>query len=459
MSYQDKLKPISSSGYQSKLKPIESSTPAPEKGFLGTSKTDSLYGKVLDNSITRGIQKYVPGAKVGQAIGTLGGLGLTAGKEALGLAPKGATKAYDTSAPTPLQTIGDVAQGAATIAGFKMPAPVASTAFKTIGKAALQGGGLGALAGGGAAAENTNSESALKNAVQVAKGAAIGGATGAIASGAVSAVGQLLAKSGDKIMNSVIKPSNADIEDGFSIETVKKYDLGGPLQTTRQKTEQRMNEISRQLNTKLAENDTPIDMTDVYKRTAAKLTGNKLSNFGVGKQMAGALKNLQDEIAEISPDGLVPITDAQVVKRASGQYGAWTYGMFDPDSTARQRVYNVFYNELKKSIEDASPEGVRELNKQLSELIPVMNAVVRRIPVAERNNILSLSDVILIATSAVDPSALGALALKKGSTSGTAGKILSSLGRKVTNASTPLGALSGLGVSNLIPNSQSEEVR
>lgn len=445
-------KPVDLSKYKKSIP----ATP-PEKGIIGTTKSDSLFGKLIDNSVTRGIQKYVPGAKVGQAIGTLGGLGLTAGKEALGLAPKGATKAYDTSAPSPLQVAGDVASSAATVAGFKIPAPIGASAMRTIGKTALQTGALGAIAGAGTGAQKTTGEALPtgQDIASVAKGAAVGGATGAAIGGITSGITQLLTKAGDKIMNSVIKPSTADIEDGFSVETIKKYDLGGSLKTTMSKTEQRMNALTSDLNNKLSATDSKINLEDVYNKTAKRLSGSKLSMFGSNASTARALEGLKAEIAALDDAGQLAIPDAQLVKRASGQYGAWTFGNTDPDATARQKVFNAFYNEMKEAIEEGSPEGVREINKQISELIPVMNAVIRRIPIAERNNILSLGDIITLSASAVNPSALGGFALNLASKSGAFGSALSKVSTKAQGAAQPLGVLGAGIASRFSPEAQS----
>ena len=64
----------------------------------------SAEDKLLDNPLTRVLQKF-PGQKVGQAIGTLGGFALSKNKEQ-----------YDLSAPTPLQTIGDISNNQLTAA-------------------------------------------------------------------------------------------------------------------------------------------------------------------------------------------------------------------------------------------------------------------------------------------------------------------------------------------------------
>ena len=72
-------------------------------------------------------------------------------------------------------------------------------------------------------------------------------------------------------------------------------------------------------------------------------------------------KNLKDEISGITgKTGQVDLPGAQVVKRAAGHYGAWYHGVPDPEFTARQTVYNTFYNKMKTAIEKSAPEGVKE---------------------------------------------------------------------------------------------------
>lgn len=73
------------------------------KGLLGTNKNDSMYGKLIDNSITRGLINAVPGAKtLGTSLGAGAGLAYTGAKDIV----KGTneSKFYDTKAPSPLDT-------------------------------------------------------------------------------------------------------------------------------------------------------------------------------------------------------------------------------------------------------------------------------------------------------------------------------------------------------------------
>src|ERR1051326_4954903 len=118
------------------------------------------------------VNSIFPGKQVGQAIGTLGGLAAEKIKGAFG--GQDNSKFYDTSAPSPLQVGGDVAQGALMVAAPNIGAGE-SVGGRIAANTAL-GTGLG---GAGAIAEG-------KGVGDVAKSTALGGAVG----GGVSALGE-----------------------------------------------------------------------------------------------------------------------------------------------------------------------------------------------------------------------------------------------------------------------------
>lgn len=154
--------------------------------------------------IVGGITSRFPGKKVGEAIGTLGGFGLTALKEKLGFAPKGSTSSYDISAPSPLEVGGDIAKGVATVAGLKAPLPVSSTILGTAGKNALQTGVLSTIAGAGESAA-----SGQKNPLEIAKSAFLSGLTGAAIGGVIGAgskiVSNIIDKAPESLYNNALK--------------------------------------------------------------------------------------------------------------------------------------------------------------------------------------------------------------------------------------------------------------
>jgi hypothetical protein len=260
----------------------------------------------------------------------------------------------------------------------------------------------------------------------------------AIIASAFPALGKLgtgiLGATGKKIQETVIKPSLADVKNGFKVENVNKYNLGGGLKTMLVKTTNKLNEFSGKLKSSLADSKDVVDLADVYYDTAADLLKDKTKNFGNIKAINRVLTSLADELDNVAPGLKVDLSQATNIKRGAGTKGSWVYGSADPDATAVETVYNAFYHKLKVTIEQKGTPAIKEINKQLSELIPIQNAILRRIPIAERNNLLSLTDNIGLFASVFDPRALALIGAKKLSMSGNFANILLKANELIKNA-------------------------
>lgn len=104
-------------------------------GFANVSKKSGLQ------KATEVVGSIFPGQKVGEAIGTLGGLATEKVKGVLG--GKDNSEFFDTSAPSPLQVAGDVAAGALNVAGVK-GVGTTGTLLKKVATSGALGAGLGA---------------------------------------------------------------------------------------------------------------------------------------------------------------------------------------------------------------------------------------------------------------------------------------------------------------------------
>ena len=337
--------------------------------------------------------------------------------------------------PSAEQNIGAVAQTAGTVGSLAL-------APETLPGMIAAGAGVGAASQAGQAA--TLNEPLQQVGQEGLEGGLIGGVTAGVSGG----FGKILGSIGDKIQYSEIKPTKPDLEDGFSLQTIKDNNLGGTLHQVLSKTQAKLSDLQSQLSAKLGSSKVKIDLAPIYDKTVNDLkTGNNLMRgFGANTNMDSALTHLQNEVLTVNPDGGISIPDAQLVKQGAGGMGAWEYGKTDPDATARQSVYNKFYSNLKTAIENASPPGVSEINAQMSKLIPVQNAVLRRLPVAARNNPLSLTDFIGLVSSAAHPAALGPTILNFLSKSGAVGNVLSKYAPSTGGFLAPkaAGVMSGL---------------
>lgn len=264
------------------------------------------------------------------------------------------------------------------------------------------------------------------------KTAAIAGGLFPLGGATFAGAKRLFKPVGEKIQAVVLKPTARDIQDGFKIEDVNKYKLGGSVQETLTKAQVRMNELSDRLGSLLEAKKTKLNLNKVFAETSEAISKFKQRHFGDIAANQRVLTQLQSEIKEVAGDkGLVNLVEATNVKRGAGTKGSWAFGRADPDSSAIETVYTTFYGKLKTAIERSAPPGVKEINKQISEIIPISNAALRRTPIELRNNILGITDSLSLFGALFDPRALALLGASRLSRSGTFGAYLAKLGEQL----------------------------
>ena len=279
-------------------------------------------------------------------------------------------------------------------------------------------------------------EDALKN---VGIGAAVGSTIPVVGTALTRGLGRFSSNIAQKIESTLIKPTKVDLEDGFKIANIQKYGITGNLTQKLQKVEQKLSDLTQQLRGKIGRSDAVVDLNDIADKTAKAITQNKAKGFGNLAGIKRAVKGMADEIELYSKNGLVDLTEAQVIKQAAGKKGSWVFGFVEPDAKATEMVYSKFYRIIKEEIEKKAPQGVKEINKQISDLIPISHAIIRRIPVAERNNALSLTDVITGGFAIGNPKAIGLFALNRALKSGGVANLLSQGGELLTGLTPKTG--------------------
>ena len=355
------------------------------------------YGQLIPPEMAKGMVKG--------ALSTASGLArlvlpqqardaLSSVRQNLGLPPV----SQMTQTTNPAQTFG---KGVEQVAEYAVPAAKAaklSTAFRTgsgVLNALVDAGAQGAAATGVAAAQHGQLDA------------------GALATGAVTAAVPLAAKPageaaqwlGERIERALLKPTKAASEGMTPRQLVSKiYQLGvgGTLGQTYDKTQQAIQQTSQQLNKVLASQPTSVDVVQAFAKTADDIRSGALRTVGHNEELDRALGKISRELSPLVPaDGNVPLTAANELKRGIGDLGAWTRDprtgqiQVDQDANALSEVADRLYGHLKTAIEDAAPAGtVKALNQKLGDLITIRRAVVHRIPVADRANVLNLGDLL-----------------------------------------------------------------
>ena len=299
---------------------------------------------------------------------------------------------------------------------------ITETGLRTLTRSIVEGG-AGAITSAAQGQEyNQIKTSALVDAMFPVGGAVFEGAKGLLKTG--------VKKIGQGIETAVIKPLARDIEDGFKIENVSKYNVGGSLKDVVAKTHIKLNQLGLELKNKLKGSTETIDLNSIYSDTEKALQKDLSSNFGENGAIRRVLGGLKDEIGHVSSNGSVDLVQSNLIKRGAGTKGAWSFGNPDPDANATEKVYDKFYNILKTKIEQTAPEGIEEINKKISELIPISNAALRRLPIQQRKEILDFTDSLGLFASVFDPRALLLIGAKKLSRSGKFGNFLVKAGER-----------------------------
>lgn len=425
-------------------------TPEQKQQLLGRGLTQSQIDNLERTQGKTAISPEIEQRGVGGFIGGLGkgffkgtestlfGLGTLAEKgisavtgkkrEEIGIVPE--EKPISLIPQTTAEKIG---YGVETIAEFLLPSTAVLKVTKglgVIGRMAVEAG----LAGGQMAIKEGGITDDVKTSAII--GAAFPLLGTAFKTGK-QVFGRGLVAGGEKIQFTKIRPTSADIADGFKVENIKKYDLGGSLDQTFLKTQIKLNKLTAQLKSTLtatqkfwtAEERFPVDLNKIYQRVVnnfSKVEGLRLKQFGdIGAIENRALKQLGEEIQlATGGTGNADILSAQFIKQGAGRKGAWQFGRVEPDANAIEQVYSNFYRELNTELKNLGHKAYQTINAQISELIPIQNAIIRRMPVEQRNNVISLTDSIALYGSIFDPKALVLLGAQKLSKSGRFANVL-----------------------------------
>lgn len=405
--------------------------------FFGTNeRSDKMSAFPNVGGVAKGFAKGVGSLFTGTA--RLGQKIANVGERALGL-KETQLAGYDRAqeALTPKGTAEKIGYGAEQIAEFLIP----SSKLARVGKAVESGSKLlrapqfaqklSSIAGRSALeASAAGGQQLLHDNADDAKTAALVAAAFPVIGAGLSVGKSVLRAVGEKVQDTVLRATAKDIADGFSVANLRKYDVGGSLSETVAKTHTKLNQLSSKLRSVLRNSDTVVNLNQAIESTEKLLASKKGSTFGDNAGISRVLASLKEEVSGVAgPNGLVDLVEATNVKRGAGTKGAWAYGRPDPDAGAVETVYTNFYNVLKRQIEKAADRTlqagrVKALNKAISELIPISNAALRRLPIEQRNNILSFTDNLGLFSAVFDPSALALIGANRLSKSGKFGNFL-----------------------------------
>lgn len=332
-----------------------------------------------------------PGKQIGQAIGTLGGYGITAAKEKLGYVPKGTTAQYDLSAPSTKRVVADAASAGLNVIGLKgigSSSPFLQRVAQNIGL----GAGIG---GANTIADGGSTKSAIKNAVATG---AVGGAL-SVAGGGAGLIGKQIAKLPDRFLNSALGRTKAQIlrnPKAFNDFVLKNKRIGtadsliGESQEAIQKIDSQINSLlssaSRKSGGKITiGRDNVLDTVASTPSAVGSLFGRN-EVFEVVSRLAPQTRQLllKPSLTLEEANKLRSLVDRTLGDRAflGGQL------------SNEKEILKSFANTLRETVKNKAPSEVRPLFSEYSNEIQFRDGLTGKMAQASKNQVLSFGDIM-----------------------------------------------------------------
>lgn len=380
----------------------------PQTGFLGTNPNNSLYGKIIDNSITRGIQSFFPGEKVGQAIGTLGGY-----------AASGFNPNYDTSAPTPLQVAGDVAQGAlmvgtgmpegsAGVQAFGKTLPVMKTAESVVGRI-----GQNALLGSayGASGAITGGSTNIKD---IATQGVVGGVVGGATTGIFEGINTALDKLPERLAKSVLPQLNKEDTINYAIKNVKL----GTTETMVNESQKALNSYNKQIDGILSHpqyNNSKIIASDLLASVKTEMPRSEYDVPTIISKMKSLVPSEASTLTKLGKGGELSLEEANVLRQQIDKATYKTSVLDAPEIKAGKELAQVIGNSIREKVKQIAPETIPVFDG-FSKEIRLFKALSSLQKKNGGKNIIGMKDLWSLAVGGATgglPGAVGALAVEK----------------------------------------------
>lgn len=319
------------------------------------------------------------------------------------------------------------------------------------GKRTLGDYGAMAAAGAGYLASSVAEDPAvLLGGIAKAGGRAIDKLAGKATGSVTGKIARAAEMGANKVQNTIIRPRAMDEAAGFKIENVSKYGVDGSIEEVIGKSQSKIEDAAKNLKVLIKEGKdggARVNLNEAVAEVEKEIRQGRAKEFANLKESPKALKDLRERIAllaEDAPGGNADLVDAQYVKQALGDMGAFEHiagkqgVQISKDDRALSQMASRVYLKVKDKIEKVAPEGVKEQNRIMSDLIPVNRAALYRKLVADRNNVVSMSDMLgAMATIGGGPKGLALWAASKASKSGNTAKALYSAARALKSARAP----------------------
>ena len=349
----------------------------------------------------------------------------------------------------PETTAEKVGFGAEQIGEFFVPG---ATAGKIPKVAALLGksgkAGMGIRAGSEAVGAGTVSMAQSGGDIKLAS---LDAAIDASFTAAFGAFTPLLKHGARKAMNATISPGRTDFAQGFDVDTIFKYKLqAGSVAKMTRKVNKELSRLAGELKAAIAKHgNVEVDVIDLLDDAVKEIRGKGTRFAFQITDLPAAEKRMLDVLQVSTPTGKMGLLDAQGLKQAVGEMGAFAENNPAIELRSLELLANTYYQKLRKALEVGAPE-VKKINQSLSEIIPINDALIRRLPAAEKARLFELGELVVLSGGAevlmgggsagrVATGTAGLLLLNRMMRSPTGGRVMHAAGRGAASTGMAVG--------------------
>lgn len=210
-----------------------------------------------------------------------------------------------------------------------------------------------------------------------------------------------LEKGAARIQGTKVKINSPEFKKGAQNEMYTKYEVFGDAPKVQKQWQQKIDDTYNQVKERIQnvpdspENYATID--DIFSAAEKSAETYGKSRTAI-QSIKNSLANLKTKFEEAYPDGKISLIDAQTEKQVAGKTGDWLARAGEisgnPDASVNSQAHNALYDALKTNVENKGAPGIKELNKQLSEMIPMERAAAKQVLVSNRKNLIPLDAFI-----------------------------------------------------------------
>ena len=275
-----------------------------------------------------------------------------------------------------------------------------------LGRMAAEGAGAGAGADVTQKAERatlgtlgTVPEELAATGLNVGGGAAAGAGLSLVGGGlglAGAGLGRLSKEAAKRNVDIKLRPGQWGASRGFEAANIVKYGLDGSVRQIAEKSQVVLNELNQRAREIGKNSAETVNLPSLMENARNQFTREK--NVHDFDKINEFIDNLQESYQKAFNNPDISLADAMGLRTQIGDKAAFVgardkMGMVaDPDADWKEKVFNKLYDGIKNAIHAKGGPELQAINRAQSEIIPIRQVSLRRLPIAESNYRAGLLD-------------------------------------------------------------------